>query len=121
MGDWHEVNTAGAKIQAVTASDVKRVMGQYFKKENRAVAVYTRKAGSGSSTEDPDMNGLSPEQKPVARQITAAIQGEKDAAGLKAQLAKIEASLATADPKKQPLQKFMIRKIAARIAQIEKP
>ena len=50
LGDWHEVNTAGARIQAVTASDVKRVMGQYFKKENRAVAVYTRKAGSGSST-----------------------------------------------------------------------
>ena len=120
LGDWHEVNTAGARIQAVTASDVKRVMGQYFKKENRAVAVYTRKAGSGSSTEDPDMNGLSPEQKPVARQITAAIQGEKDAAGLKAQLAKIEAALATADPKKQPLQKFMIRKITARISQLEK-
>ena len=34
---------------------------------------------------------------------------------------KIEAALATADPKKQPLQKFMIRKITARIAQLEKP
>ena len=56
----------------------------------------------------------------MARQITAAIQGEKDAAGLKAQLTKIEAALATADPKKQPLQKFMIRKLTARIAQLEK-
>jgi hypothetical protein len=57
----------------------------------------------------------------VARQIPAALQGEKDVAGLKAQLAKIEASLATADPKTQPLQKFMIRKIADRIAHLEKP
>jgi hypothetical protein len=84
------------------------------------VAVYTRKAGSGGAGEDPDLSGLSPEQRPVARQITAAIQGENDAAALKAQQAKIEAALATADPKKQPLQKFMLRKITARIAALEK-
>jgi hypothetical protein len=120
LGDWREVNTAGAKIQAVTAADVKRVMGRYFTKENRAVAIYTRKAGTGASaSEDPDMAGLSPDQKPVARQISAAIAAEKDAAGLKAQLAKIEAALGSADPKKQPLQKFMVRKITARLGELE--
>ena len=45
MGDWREINEAGPKIQAVTAADLKRVVNQYFSKENRAVAVYTRKAG----------------------------------------------------------------------------
>jgi predicted Zn-dependent peptidase len=121
LGDWREVNTAGAKIQAVTAADVKRVMGRYFTKENRAVAIYTRKAGTGASAvDDPEMAGLSPEQKPVARQISAAIAAEKDAAGLKAQLSKIEAALGAADPKKQPLQRFMIRKITARLADLEK-
>ncbi len=120
LGDWHEVNTGGARIQAVSALEVQRVVARYFSKENRAVAVYTRKAGSGGAGEDPDLSGLSPEQKPVARQITAAIQGENDAAALKAQQAKIEAALATADPKKQPLQKFMLRKITARIAALEK-
>jgi predicted Zn-dependent peptidase len=45
-GDWREINEAGPKIQAVTAADVKRVANQYFTKENRAVAVYTRKPGS---------------------------------------------------------------------------
>jgi predicted Zn-dependent peptidase len=45
-GDWHEINGAGAKIQAVTAADVKRVANQYFTKENRTVAVYTRKPGT---------------------------------------------------------------------------
>ena len=45
MGNWREINDAGAKVQAVTAADVKRVANQYFNKENRAVAVYTRKPG----------------------------------------------------------------------------
>ena len=45
-GDWREINEAGAKYQAVTAADVQRVAKQYFTKESRAVAVYTRKPGA---------------------------------------------------------------------------
>lgn len=45
-GDWREINEAGPKIQAVTAADVKRVANQYFTRENRTVAIYTRKAGA---------------------------------------------------------------------------
>jgi predicted Zn-dependent peptidase len=45
-GDWHEINDEGAKIQAVTAEDVKRVANKYFTKENRTVAIYTRKPGT---------------------------------------------------------------------------
>jgi predicted Zn-dependent peptidase len=45
-GDWREINEAGPKIQAVTAADVRRVANAYFPKENRAVAIYTRKAGT---------------------------------------------------------------------------
>ena len=52
-GDWHEVNEAGVKIQAVTAADVKRVANKYFDKDNRTVAIYTRKAGvAGKPTEE---------------------------------------------------------------------
>jgi predicted Zn-dependent peptidase len=43
-GDWREINNGNTKILAVTAADVKRVANQYFAKENRAVAIYTRKA-----------------------------------------------------------------------------
>lgn len=42
-GDWREINEAGKKIQAVTAEDVQRVTKKYFTKENRTVAIYTRK------------------------------------------------------------------------------
>ena len=55
-GDWREINEAGPKIQAVTAADVKRVANEYFTKENRTVAIYTRKPGTTpekSSTEKP--------------------------------------------------------------------
>ena len=44
-GDWREINEAVPKIQAVTAADVKRVASKYFTKENRTVAIYTRKPG----------------------------------------------------------------------------
>jgi predicted Zn-dependent peptidase len=50
-GDWREINEAGPKIQAVTAADVKRVANQYFTKENRAVAIYTRKPGTSAQKE----------------------------------------------------------------------
>lgn len=45
LGNWKEINEAGQKIQAVTAADVRGVANTYFTKENRTVAVYTRKAG----------------------------------------------------------------------------
>ncbi|MEI6392211.1 MAG: pitrilysin family protein [Verrucomicrobiota bacterium] len=47
-GDWREINEAAPKVQAVTAADVKRVANNYFTKENRAVAVYTRKPGASA-------------------------------------------------------------------------
>jgi len=50
-GDWREINEAGPKIQAVTAADVKRVANNYFTKENRAVAIYTRKPGTATQKE----------------------------------------------------------------------
>jgi len=56
-GDWREINEAGPRIQAVTAADVKRVANEYFTKENRTVAIYTRKPGTAApekpSTEKP--------------------------------------------------------------------
>jgi predicted Zn-dependent peptidase len=48
-GDWREINEAGPKIQAVTAADVKRVANEYLTRENRTVAVYTRKGEKGET------------------------------------------------------------------------
>ena len=48
-GDWREINAAQPKLEAVTASDVLRVANQYFTKENRAVALFTRKPENAST------------------------------------------------------------------------
>jgi predicted Zn-dependent peptidase len=42
-GNWREINQAGAKFQAVTAADIRRVVQKYFTFDNRAVAILTRK------------------------------------------------------------------------------
>jgi predicted Zn-dependent peptidase len=52
LGDWREINTAGAKHQAVTAADVQRVVDKYFTQEKRNVAIYTRKP-SGAQPAQP--------------------------------------------------------------------
>ena len=49
LGNWKEINEAGPKLQAVTAADLKRVANTYFTRENRAVAIYTRKKSSSHS------------------------------------------------------------------------
>lgn len=119
-GDWREVNEAGAKLQAVTAEDVQRVVKKYFTKENRAVATYLRKAGTGAKDEDPELAGLSAEQKPVVRRIADSLKAETDAAKLKEAAAKMEAQAASGDPKRQQLQKIILKKVRARIAELEK-
>jgi predicted Zn-dependent peptidase len=50
LGNWREINEAGPKLQAVTAADLQRVAKQYFTKENRAVAIYTRKADTAKAS-----------------------------------------------------------------------
>jgi predicted Zn-dependent peptidase len=118
-GDWREVNAGGAKLQAVTPADIRRVAAKYFTRENRAVAIYTRKPGTGGGAEDAEFADLAPDQKPVARQIVASIKAEKDLAALKDQLAKMEAA-AAGDPKRQQLRKLILTKVSARIAELEK-
>ena len=50
-GDWREINQSLSKIQAVTGGDVQRVAREYFTRENRAVATFTRKAGTTKTNE----------------------------------------------------------------------
>ena len=120
LGDWKEVNESGARIQAVTVADVQRVIGKYLRKENRAIAVYTRKPGTGGADQDPDLAGLTPEQLPVIRRVLASLETEQDAAKLKTSLAAMEAQAQTGDPKRQQFQKILRKKLAERIAVLEK-
>ncbi|HXI50407.1 MAG TPA: insulinase family protein [Candidatus Saccharimonadales bacterium] len=91
LGDWREINEAGAKHQAVTADDVRRVARKYLTRENRTVAIYTRKAGpSGSDAGLPDLTGLDADQQAAIRAMASRVKQEKDAEKLKTVLAKME-------------------------------
>jgi predicted Zn-dependent peptidase len=117
-GNWREINEAGPKIQAVTAADVKRVATTYFTKENRAVAIYTRKKSAGG--DDPELAGLSAEQKAFVNRLKTALQGETDLAKLKQALGDSIAKADQATAKAKPMQKIQRALLEQRISELEK-
>jgi predicted Zn-dependent peptidase len=119
-GRWQEVNEAGAKIQAVTAADVQRVARRYFTKENRAVAVYTRKAGAPGEVPDPDVANLNDQQKQMVRQLSQRLASVDDPEKLRQMLAQFESQAGNAPPEMKPALDVVRKKIQARIDEVEK-
>jgi hypothetical protein len=117
-GDWREINEAGKKLQAVTAADVQRVAKEYFTRPNSAVGIYTRKPGTGAD-EDPDLAGLTPEQKPLIQNLAAQLKAETDVEKLRAGLAQMEGRAAQVESKQQQFFKLYLKKIRDRIAELE--
>lgn len=116
LGDWREINAAGPKIQAVTAEDIQRVARKYFTRENRAVAIYTRK--SGAAPDDPEFTALPPEQRAQLKQQLAQMQAVTDPARLRAALEQIEEKLARAPAEAKPLLELLQKKIRTRLAEL---
>ena len=117
-GDWREINEGGPRLQTVTAADVRRVANKYFTKENRAVAVYTRKAAA--ATDEPDFAGLSDQQKPVARKVLSTIKAETNLAALKQRAQQLDEQLSKAEAKTQTFLKLLRKKTQERITELEK-
>ncbi len=117
LGDWREINAAGPKIQAVTAADVQRVARKYFTRENRAVAIYTRKPGPGG--EDPELAALPAEQRARAQQQLAQLQAVTDPAQLRALEPTLEQNLARAPAEAKPLLELLLKRLRARLAELE--
>ena len=120
LGNWREINEAGPKIQAVTPADLQRVAKKYFTKENRAVAVYTRKPGTGGGDEDPLLAGLDAQSKAMARKMSSSIKANKKLEELKKQLAGLEAQMEQAGAKAPPVMKVIRTVLRNRIAELEK-
>ena len=120
LGNWREINEAGPKIQAVTPADLQRVAKKYFTKENRAVAVYTRKPGTGGGDEDPLLAGLDAQSKAMARKMSSSINANKNLEELKKQLAGLEVQMEQAGAKAPPVMKVIRTVLRNRIAELEK-
>jgi len=120
LGNWREINEAGPKIQAVTPADLQRVAKKYFTKENRAVAIYTRKPGTSGGDEDPLLAGLDAQSKAMARKMSSSINANKNLEELKKQLAGLEAQLEQAGAKAPPVMKVIRAVLRNRIAELDK-
>lgn len=120
FGDWRQVNEAGPRIQAVTAADIKRIAGEYFTKENRTVAIYTRKPGAPAGAEDPDLAALNDQQKQRVRQLSAQLAAEKDPEKLRQMQASLDAQAGSVPPEMKPVFDVVKKKVQARIEELEK-
>jgi predicted Zn-dependent peptidase len=122
-GDWREINKAGPRHQAVTAADVRRVVTRYFTRENRNVAIYTRKAAVSETdaAELPHFTNLTSEQRSAVRTLSERLKEEKDIEKLKAALGKMEEAAGGADEKVKPLIEAQRKAVQQRIEELKKP
>jgi hypothetical protein len=123
FGDWREINNAGKRHQAVTAADVRRVVNKYFTKENRNVAIYTRKAAKpgADSSGSPDLAGLSPEQQSAFRAMADRIKQEKDIEKLKTALGRMDEAAGSADDNAKAFIQAQRKLVQQRLEELKKP
>lgn len=117
LGDWRFINTYADEVDAVTADDLQRVTRAYFRKENRTVGTFVRKAGA--APEDPDVAALPAPLRTQARQALAQIQGENDAQRLRQALEQMQAGAGQAPPEVKPLIELLTRKAQERLSALE--
>lgn len=119
LGDYNEINDGPKKLQAVTPADIQAVAKKYFERTNRAVAVYTRKAGAAAPTDDAELAGLDPTAKAMVTQALAQLAKETDAAKLEGALGQMEAQATQVPPQFQPAFKIIIKRAQARLAELK--
>ena len=88
QGSWRDADRIDQAVQAVSADDVQRVAKQYFTRENRAVAIWTRLASA--EPEDPALAGLDPQAKQMVQRSLARLDGLTTAGEVEEMLARLE-------------------------------
>ncbi len=112
---WETINTDSAKLQAVTAEDIRRVANKYFTSENRNVAIYYTKQ---SAENDPLLNGLSEREKMMVRGFKTRL-AQMNADQVKQNLERLDQQGGTAPPEMQNAMKVMRKLLEDRLKQLE--
>lgn len=116
---WETINTDPLRHQAVTPEDIRRVANNYFKPENRTIAIYnTKKAPGGAVAADPALAGLTDEEKGQIGQMKAML-GQAKAEQLKTILGGVDQRAAAAPPEKQNFYKVVKKMLEDRLKQLE--
>ena len=113
--DWYHIDK---DVMAVTPQDVQRVAKTYFTKENRAVAIWTRKGGG--TPEDPAIASLPPQAKSMVKQMIAAIDSAKDPAQLQQMMTRMDQMSAQTPPEMKPALDYVRAKAQARLDELGK-
>ena len=116
LGGWREVDRLERQAQQVTTADVQRVAKAYFNKENRAVAIWTRK--SGSEPEDPAFAGLPAQAKGMVKQALSRISAAKDASQLQQMLGQVEQMSSQTPPEWKPAIDLIKSRAQARLTEL---
>jgi len=106
-----------AKTEAVTLAEVQRVAKDYLGKDNRSVAIYTRKAGAAPA--DPELAALPAEAQGMVKAQLGRLEQMKDPAQLKGILAQMEGQAGQAPAQAKPVLDYLIKKLRERIAKLE--
>ncbi len=113
-GTWSDADRVDAAVQALTPADIQRVAQRYFTRENRTVAIWTRKTGGGP--EDPAIASLPPEAKGMAKQMLARIDGMTDAAQVQKLLERLDQMGGQVPPEMKPALDLVRAKAQARLS-----
>jgi predicted Zn-dependent peptidase len=116
-GDWHLADALATQVQGVSSADLQRIVKKYFTKENRAVAIYTRKGGG--EPEDPVVAALPAEAKGMVKQALSRIAASNDPAQLQQMLSRMEAMSAQVPENVKPGVDYVKTKIQARLAELD--
>jgi len=116
LGDWRYINESSARIQAVSADDVRAVAEKYFTEDTKNVLFYFRKEGTD---EDPALAALSGQAKQMAKQALAQIAQIDDPQQLRAVLGQMQAGLGQVPPEVKPALELVISKIEERLASLD--
>jgi predicted Zn-dependent peptidase len=111
---WRMADQMDEAIQKVTADDVQRVANAYFTKENRAVAIWTRKGGA--APEDPALAALPADARPMVKQMVSRIDSATDAAQVQQLLGRLDQMGGQVPPEMKPALDYVRAKAEARIA-----
>jgi predicted Zn-dependent peptidase len=116
LGSWKDADRIDREVQSVTAGNVERVAKAYFTKENRAVAIWTRKGGA--APEDAAIAGLSPQAKQMVRQALSRLATTQDASQVQALITQMDAMSSQATPEMKPALDYVKTKAQARLSEL---
>ena len=113
---WQDLDRIERESQQVTAADIQRIAREYFTKENRAVAIWTRKGGAEV---DPELAALPAEARKMVQEALPRITAAKDPAQLEAMLGRMDQMASMVPPEAKPAIEYMKVKIAKRLEELK--